>query len=319
MPETLEEERVRALLRAVASEVGAPLFEWSLTRGLQRIPDGRFIHGTDTPLGLMKHLRTLTVSGVFHLKDIATHLGDAAVVRSVRDVAQQYARTRATLVLTGDPIALPPELASVAVQLRLQLPTSEELRQVLASVLASLRSTHRVEVSIGPDDLGDVVQVLGGFTLAQARQALTYVILDDGRLDRDDIPKLVDRKAQVVCESGLLEYLPPDQNAFELGGFARLKAWLDRARIGFSREARALNLFPPRGVMVVGVQGCGKSLAAKVIGREWKMPLLKLDAGRLYDKYVGETEKNLRRAIDLAATMAPAVLWLDEIKKSDGR
>ena len=316
--ETLEEDRVRGLLRAVAGEVKAPMFEWSLTRGLQRVPGGRAIHGTAEPLGLMKHLRTLTVHGLFHLKDFSVHLTDAALVRTVRDVTQQFAKTRATLVVTGDPITLPPELAVVAVQMRLQLPTPRELKAVLTSVLAALRADHRIEVAIDPDDLESVIQAMGGLTVAQARQALSYVVLEDGRLARDDIPKLIARKAQVVQESGLLEYLPSGHNTFELGGFARLKAWLDRARVGFSPEARSLNLSPPRGVMVVGVQGCGKSLAAKVIGREWELPLLKLDAGRLYDKYVGETEKNLRRATEMAATMAPAVLWLDEIEKALG-
>ena len=141
--------------------------------------------------------------------------------------------------------------------------------------------------------------------MAQARQALAYVILEDGRLAADDIPKLVDRKAQVVQESGLLEYLPPGDNAFQLGGFSRLKAWIERAKLGFTAAGQSLNLSPPRGVLVVGIQGCGKSLAAKVIGREWQLPLLKLDAARLYDKYVGETEKNLRRVMGLGGHDGP--------------
>lgn len=201
-------------------------------------------------------------------------------------------------------------------QFRLELPDTTELRGVLNAVLASLRSRHQIDVAIGPDDLEPLLAALSGLTAAQARHALSYVVLEDGRLAPDDIPRLIERKAQVVRDSGLLEYLPPGDNMFELGGFARLKAWLDRARVGFSAEAKSLNLAPPRGLLVVGIQGCGKSLAAKAIGRAWGLPLLKLDAGRLFDKYVGGTEKNFRRAIDLAATMAPAVLWIDEIEKA---
>ena len=151
--ETLEEERVRDLLRDAADDLSAPLFEWSLTRGLQRVPGGQAIHGTADPLRVMKHLRALTVDGLFHLKDFAVHLGDAALARSTRDVTQQFAKTRATLLVTGGPITLPPALAAVAVQFRLELPDTTELRGVLNAVLASLRSRHQIDVAIGPDDL----------------------------------------------------------------------------------------------------------------------------------------------------------------------
>ena len=127
---------------------------------------------------------------------------------------------------------------------------------------------------------------------------------------------MVDRKAALLGQDGLLEYFPAEENSFELGGFGRLKTWLERARVGFSTEAAELGLPPPRGILLAGVQGCGKSLAAKAIAREWRLPLLKLDAGRLYDKYHGESEKNLRRAIALAEAMAPTVLWIDELEKS---
>lgn len=316
--ETLEEERVRELLKAVSAELSAPLFEWSVSRGLQRLPDGRSIHGTSDPLGLMKHLRTLNVAGLFHVKDFAPYLGDPQLVRASREAAQQCRRTHATIVLTGDPIELPPELAGEAVHLRLRLPDIEELRGVVKTVLASLRQRQRVDVSIEPDDLERILNGLSGFTVTQARQALAYVILEDGRLGPDDVGKLFERKAQLIQDAGLLEYFPADDNAYQLGGFERLKTWLARARLGFTAAAAALNLSPPRGVLIVGVQGCGKSLAAKVIAREWGLPLLKLDAGRLFDKYLGETEKNFRRAVGLAGAMAPAVLWIDEIEKGFG-
>ena len=121
-----------------------------------------------------------------------------------------------------------------------------------------------------------------------------------------DIDGILERKAQILRESGLLEYYPAEDNPFELGGFERLKQWLTRARAGFRPEARELNLAPPRGILMVGVQGCGKSLAAKYVARSWQLPLIKLEVGRLYDKYVGETEKNFRKAMELAETMAPA-------------
>jgi SpoVK/Ycf46/Vps4 family AAA+-type ATPase len=160
-----------------------------------------------------------------------------------------------------------------------------------------------------------LIRGLAGLTLNQARQALAYAVLEDGRLTVDDLQHIVDRKAQLIHDGGLLEFYPLEENRFEIGGFAALRTWLDRVHVGFEAAARAVNLPPPRGILLVGIQGCGKSLAAKYVARCWRMPLLKLDAGRLYDKYIGESEKNLHRVTGLAESMAPAVLWIDEIEK----
>ena len=157
---------------------------------------------------------------------------------------------------------------------------------------------------------------LSGMTLNQARQIIAYAALHDGKLGPDDVARVIERKAQIIRDGGLLEYFPAQDNRYDLGGFANLKAWLARAKVGFSPEAAALNLHPPRGILIVGVQGYGKSFAAKAIARKWKLPLLKLDAGRLFDKYIGESEKNFRKAIAMAESMAPAVLWIDELEKA---
>lgn len=314
--ETVEEERLDALLAAAAADLDLPLFTWSLTTGLARHgATTPAVHGTADPLVLLKHLRTLTVRAVFHLKDFGPHLSAPAVVRASREVAQAFDATRSTVVLSGATVPLPPELADRAVPFRLELPTRGELDAMLQQVTRALRQTHRVRVTLDAGARARLVETLAGLTINQARQAVVHAALDDGRLDAGDIAHVRERKARAIGDGGLLEYRPADDNAFELGGFARLKAWLDRARVGFSPEAKALNLQPPRGVLIVGVQGCGKSLAAKAIARQWALPLLKLDAGRLYDKYIGESEKNLRRALDLAQSLAPVVLWIDEIEK----
>ncbi|HEY9618938.1 MAG TPA: AAA family ATPase, partial [Crinalium sp.] len=143
-----------------------------------------------------------------------------------------------------------------------------------------------------------------------------YAALNDGKLTIDDVSTILERKAQIIQENGVLEYFPVNDKPLNLGGFAGLKRWLVQAKMGYSPQAQALNLKPPKGILIVGIQGCGKSLAAKTIAQTWKLPLLKLDAGRLYDKYIGESEKNFRQAITLAESMAPAVLWIDEIEKS---
>ena len=317
--ETVEEERVRALLESASAELGLPLFEWSVTSGLKRAEQTNAAHGTTSPLGLMKHLATLTLTAIFHLKDFAPHLADATLVRSVREAVQQFTKHRSTLVLSGDPISLPQVLTAHAVQFRLQLPDSAELRAVLGTVLQSLKTRHLINITLEPGDLDGLVRALRGLTLSQARQAVAYAVLEDGKLDPNDVSKIVQRKARMLQDTGPIEYFPTEENRFELGGFARLKAWLDRASLGFGPKAAALNLTPPRGVLIVGVQGCGKSLAAKAIARAWKLPLLKLDAGRLYDKFVGESEKNLRRATQLAESMARSCCGSTRSRKASAR
>jgi hypothetical protein len=310
-----EEERIDDLLRALAAELQLPLFTWTVTRGLQRIDGQGMIHGTANPLTLLRHLATLTVEGIFHLKDLEPHLTDPATVRAFKEAAQTFSRNRSIIVLSGDRAALQADIAGVAIPLRVPLPERDELHQMTHRVIRSLRGQHRFEIALGPDGLEAIVNALSGLTLNQARQALAWSILSDGKLSTDDVPRLIRRKGEAIQDGGLLEFYPPDENAFELGGFARLKAWLDRARVGFSAEARSLGLAPPRGILFVGVQGCGKSLAAKAVARTWQQPLLKLDAARLYDKYIGESEKNLRKALDTAEAIAPSVLWIDEIEK----
>jgi hypothetical protein len=313
--DTVEEERVDTLLRAIADDLRVPLFTWTVTHGLQRVDGENVIYGTTNPRVLVRHLTTLTVRAVFHLKDLAPHLSDATVVRGLRDTAQAFLRSGSTAVLSGEAVHLPAEVAGDAVPFVLHLPTREELQQVVRQTLHSLRRQRPFDIALGPDGMESLLQALSGMTLNQARQALAWVVLDDNALTPEDVPRLLRLKGETVRDEGLLEFYPPENNGAELGGFTHLKAWLDRARVGFSSEARALGLSPPRGILIVGVQGCGKSLAAKAIARAWAQPLLKLDAGRLYDKFIGESERNLRKALDFAEAVAPSVLWIDELEK----
>jgi hypothetical protein len=316
--ETVEEERVGELLQAVASELSLPLFAWSINRGLEKRPGGEATatQWTQDPFQLLAHLEGMTIEAIYHLRDFAKHLDTPQVVRQLRDLASRFSSSHSTLVMTGGSIELPPELAHLAVPYALRLPSREELEPVLRAVLRSLGAKRAVPVELSPEQRDRLLDALSGLTLNQARQAIARAVIEDGRLGADDIARLLARKAELLRKDGLLEYFPAEDNPYRLGGFARLKQWLARARVGFSAEARALNLAPPRGILLVGVQGCGKSLAARHVAREWQLPLVKLDAGRLYDKYVGETEKNFRRATALAEGMAPCVLWIDELEKA---
>jgi MoxR-like ATPase len=314
--ETAEEERVEQLADAVAAELKLPVFVWTVTSGLSRKPGTNGTINTTVPAELFAHIQTLSVEGIFLLKDVAKHLDDPAVCRSFREAAQQFSGTRSSMWIVGPSLAFPPEVREHVVHYPLALPGKRELAEVVTGVARSLRERVGAKVELAKPDLERLLDALTGLTVHQARQTVAAVILEDNRLDASDIDTLVDRKAALLGQDGLLEYFPAEDNGFELGGFGRLKTWLARARVGFSAEAAELGLPAPRGILLAGVQGCGKSLAAKAIAREWRLPLLKLDAGRLYDKYHGESEKNLRRAIALAEAMSPAVLWIDELEKS---
>ncbi|MDA2930734.1 AAA family ATPase [Acidobacteria bacterium AH-259-O06] len=313
--ETVEEDRVISLLRSTAAQLEMPFFEWSVTRGLARFPGTTSLYGTGDPLILLKSLEELD-EGMFLLKDFGKFLNDPAVARGFREVSQRFAKKRSTIVITGETIHLPAEIEHAVVHYELKLPGRDELRRVVDALVRSLRTSSGVEIQLSSQDMEELLRALSGMTLNQARQTIAFAALKDGRLSPEDVKDVLERKAQMIREGGLLEYFPVEDNRFQLGGFGRLKRWLERAKIGFTREAQELNLPAPKGILIVGVQGCGKSLAAKVIARQWKLPLLKLDSGRLFDKYIGESEKNFRKAISLAESMAPVILWIDEVEKA---
>ncbi len=331
--ETVEEERVLELLQTATKDMSMPLFQWSIANGLSKTQDSfnapwnnqyappgslksSALENTTEPIDVLKHISGLNIQAIFWLKDFGKHLEDAAVARQLREVAQDFSLNRCAIVITGENVSLPPEIAHDAVFYDLKLPERDELYKAVSQTMKSLQNRNRISIELQEDDVRSLVQALSGMTLKQARQVIAYAALEDGKLCTHDISRILHRKAQLIHEGGLLDYLPMDQETIDIGGFAGLKRWLAEAKVGFSPQAQAMNLPAPKGILIVGIQGCGKSLAAKSIARTWRMPLLKLDAGRLYDKYIGESEKNFRQAITLAESMAPTVLWIDEIEKS---
>jgi len=338
MIDTVEEERVHALLTAACNDslLQISLFEWSIAGGLYRSvesPNNRWqnkyappgtranqpLDKTADPLDMLRHIQQLKMRAVFWLKDFTPHLKDPVAARTMREIADQFSHNQSVLVLSDTRGSLPPELQPDVVHFDLHLPDDGELYDAINATVGGLRKQHRITIELGIDDMPALVKAMRGMTLKQVRQVLTYCAIHDGELNRDDIQRVLKRKARIIHEEGLLDYIPPEENTAQLGGFKGLKQWLAYAKVGFSPQAQEFNLPAPKGILIVGIQGCGKSLAAKTIARQWHLPLLKLDAGRLYDKYVGESDKNFRRATTLAATMAPCILWIDEIEKSMGQ
>jgi SpoVK/Ycf46/Vps4 family AAA+-type ATPase len=250
------------------------------------------------------------------LKDFSKELEDRSVSRKCLELCQKFTKDRSALLFTGSYDALPPEIERKACFYEIRLPDEKEIAKIVKSVVKSLRNQMNFEIDINQEVLDRLLKGLKGLSGNQIRQSITHAILLDKKLSQSTIERVVEKKIQFVSDGGLLEYYPPDENAYEIGGFDNLKEWIERAKLAFGKDASKYNLSPPKGVLLVGVPGCGKSLSAKIIARQWGLPLLKLEADRLYDKFIGETEKNFRSATDLAESMAPVVFWVDELEKA---
>ncbi|MGH9862641.1 MAG: AAA family ATPase, partial [Candidatus Acidiferrales bacterium] len=268
------------------------------------------------PLKALQHIDSARLPAAYLLRDFHPYLTDPALVRRLREIAQENASLGVTLVFSSPALQLPMELRPLAARYTLRLPDETELRQAMMDTFRDLNQNQNFAFRLNEAEQTQLLRNLKGLTLDQARRAISRAVLDDGVLDARDIAAAMKTKKERIEESGVLEYFEIEKDHPELGGLESLKQWLRRFQAGFSAQARELGLRPPRGVLLVGVQGCGKSLAAKTIAREWSLPLLRLDPGRLLDKYMGESEKNLRRAFETAEAVAPIVMWIDEIEKA---
>jgi len=202
--------------------------------------------------------------------------------------------------------------------MNLHAPSPEAYHSFVQAVLRDLAKRLHVKVQLSSADVSKLLSALHGLTFFEVQKIITQAVIEDGVLGREDIAKVLDAKRQIIERSGVLEYFPHEHDMGEVAGLGELKAWLRKRQAAFEdpKRAKEYGLTPPKGLMLIGVQGCGKSLCAKAVAAEWKLPLIRLDPSNLYNRYVGESEKNLKRAIKLAEAMAPVVLWIDEIEKA---
>ncbi|MFO0586505.1 MAG: AAA family ATPase [Polyangiaceae bacterium] len=313
-----EEQRVEAMLLRLAKSHGKDLYTWSITRGLRKIGGGRapvIAAGTDKPLGAFAAIAQLSDPAVVLLKDLHPFLDEAEVVRGLRELAQYLKSTFTTAVVLSPILKIPAELEKEITVVDVPLPTFGELYQLLGEIVTVVRESGRASVDLEKERVDELVRAAQGLTLAEAENVFARAIADDGRLDASDIAMVLEEKQQVVRKSGLLEYFPVHEGLARVGGLELLKEWLVRRRSAFGEPARRFGLPEPKGIMLLGVQGCGKSLTAKAVAAEWRLPLLRLDVGRIFSSFVGSSEQNLRRAIGVAESVAPVVLWIDEVEK----
>jgi AAA+ superfamily predicted ATPase len=313
--ETSEEERVEQLLFEVAAQLNVPLFTWSVTSGLARF-HGAPIYNSDSPESALSNMSVVDGDAIFLLKDFARYCDNDKVCRRLRELAEKFRAARRSIIITEGAIQLPPELSGDVARFELGLPSNEELLAGVKQTLADLNRESHIPVALDLPGMQQLAKNLAGLPFDEAMRTLRLCVLEQNKADGSLLDAVLDAKREVLRGDGLLETVRRDASFGDIAGLQHLRDWLGKRKSALTAEGQKFGLVPPKGILITGVQGCGKSLAAKSIAGEWGFELARLDAGALYDKFIGESEKRLRKALDLAQKMSPLVLWIDEVEKA---
>ena len=318
-----EETRVQEMILDVGERRQKKVYEWSVNTGLT--PAGASIQSqkyrnapTRDPLLALDQVIDLVEPALFVFKDFHPFLSKTnhAIVRKLKEIALQLKNSYKTIILVAPLLEIPVELEKEITVLNFPLPAREDLSALLDRIIEDVKQFKQVKIDL--DDAGRerLLQAALGLTLGEAENVFAKIIVKDGRLSGDDVNEVFAEKQQIIRKSGLLEYYTTTETFSNVGGLAVLKDWLQKRAVAFTKEARAFGLPAPKGILMLGVQGCGKSLCAKAVSCLWQLPLLRFDMGRMFGSLVGSSEENVRRAIAVAESVAPAILWVDEIDKA---
>ncbi|MBI3148577.1 MAG: AAA family ATPase [Betaproteobacteria bacterium] len=312
--DTHEEARATGLVEALAKQRGLAVFRWKVSEGLlrrDRIEAGPA--GFAKPADLLRHLASGAPAGLYLLLDLHPFLDDPVHARLLKDA---LARAGSTFFLVGHGLKLPADLDKVAARFDLPSLTKEEVLTILKEEVAQIRTNFPGREPMGePEAVEGLLQHLSGLGADDARRVIRQILLDDGTLTLADFERIYKAKRELLGREGVLSLESATVKLDDLAGLAQLKRWLLARREAFLGDPALTKLEVPKGILLLGVQGCGKSMAAKAVASAWGVALLRLDFGALYNKYLGETERNLRESLKVADAMAPCVLWLDEIEK----
>ena len=320
---TNEELRVQTLLMEIAAKRQKKVFEWTCSSGL--VPAGSSIQSqrsrnasTRDPGAALDLIIDQVEPAIFLFKDFHPFLtrNNVAIIRRLKDIALHLKNSFKTVVIISPVMEIPPELEKEITVVNFPQPTREDLGVLLEKILEDVREYKNVQIDLDEPGRERLLQAAMGLTLAEAENVFAKIIVKYQRLSAEHIGEVFAEKQQIIRKSGLLEYYAADEDFMQVGGLAVLKDWLEKRAVAFTAEANAFGLPPPKGVLLIGVQGCGKSLCAKAVSRLWQLPLLRFDMGRMFGSLVGSSEENVRRAISVAESIAPAVLWVDEIDKA---
>src|ERR1035438_5331865 len=310
--ETVEEVRAVSLVRQACSELSMAIFEWTIADGLVRsncsvaaVPTSfqlmrgdaaapkTAVYNTTDPVQALANMEAMTTEAVFIMKDFHRHMDNPVVVRRLRDVGQKFSANRRTLVLTAPAIEMPAELASLVEFLDLPLPDCDRLREIIRETYTRLAGSHTLKLQLDSNGVEAMADNLRGLTEEAAERAISQAVVGRLALSADCTTDVLDAKKALLKRSEMLEFVDATDNMSSVGGLDNLKRWLEQRRGAWDDSAREFGLEPSKGVIILGVQGCGKSLCARAVAGEWKLPLVKFDTAAVYDKFIGETEKRI--------------------------
>ncbi|MGC2181782.1 MAG: AAA family ATPase [Terriglobales bacterium] len=337
--ETVEEMRAVRLVRAACSSLSLATFEWSIASGLVRcgsevgelVPETGFsagglghdpnlsgaqaLYNSKEPAQALSNLEAMSLEAAFVLKDFHRHMDDPVVVRRLRDVGQKFSINRRTVIITAPSITIPAELRSLVEFLELPLPDKQRLRQIIDEMTVRVGKTRTLKRTLDAAGLDAMANNLRGLTEEEAERAASQAIVTRYGITAETVTDVLQAKKEQLRHSGMLEFIDASENLSSVGGLDNLKRWLAQRRGTWEDAAREFGLEPPRGAIILGVQGCGKSMCARAIAGEWKLPLVKFDTAAIFDKYIGETEKRIQKVFRVAEGLAPCVFWIDELEK----
>jgi ATP-dependent 26S proteasome regulatory subunit len=321
---TPDDQRVQALLDPLAAKHDLGLLAWSPARGFSAKPVNvrgaikfQAPQGTD-PVKALMAIYEQDLEILFYFHDFQSFLQDPKVIDLLKKISRRYSKHAGALIFNSGAFDPPAALRPLFAPLEVPGPGPEEIEALIASVLLEVGKRQPVKNELDAAQTRAVVNALAGLSQQEVEKVLTRVMVRDGRLSADDLGSILEAKKSAIERDGVLEYFAADAVLGDIAGLARLKDWLRERKAVFLDPALSKkNKLPfPKGILLLGVQGCGKSFCAKAVAKEWELPLLKLDPSNLYSKYIGDSEQNLKSAMRTSEAMAPLVLWIDEIEKA---
>ena len=309
---TIEEDRVEYVIRKnVKTNLNRSIYSWDFVDGYTNNPNNQGF-AKRNPLQALELVERLNAEtpALFLLKDFNRFLTDLSISRKLRNISRILKLQPKTIIIIGSDLTIPKELQELITVLQFQLPLEDEISQELTRLINSL------DIKVDPELFENLTRACQGLSLERIRRVLSKIIATYKTIDNNSIAVLLSEKKQIISQTEILEYCSVSEKITNLGGLNNLKDWLKKRKTAFSIQASNYGLPTPRGLLLIGIQGTGKSLAAKAIANDWQLPLLKLDVGKLFGGIVGESESRLRQMINVAETISPCILWIDEIDKA---
>jgi SpoVK/Ycf46/Vps4 family AAA+-type ATPase len=318
-----EEERVLNELSKICHRDGKNLIIWSYSSGFvdknnKSVGEGSITAPVDALNYVMRNAeknRVYVFLDFHNFLRVNSRIDPAFIIRKLRDIARILPNTTSSLIILSPILELPMELEKDVTVIDYPLPDLKVLDSILSDIENKCKSNPNLTIDLQKKEREELLKAALGLTFSEVNNVISKALVKHGRLDASDIPLILEEKKQLTKKGGSLEYVDVDVDLDAVGGLDVLKQWFKERSLGFTEEARRFPLEVPKGVLLVGVPGCGKSMSAKALAKEWNKPLLRFDIGSVFGKYLGESEFNMRRAIKIAETMAPCVLWVDEIEK----